>query len=688
MTQQRVKVGQLGPLTKLASGGQGVVYSAPGARMKYAKAVVYKEYKAAVLPSVSVDVLDEMPAYLESLPFAEGMDLLSRVAWPCRLVEADNSIQVTGFVMPAIPDEFFIKMTMSSAVQSKTAEFQHLLNGDTFLARRGIPLTERHRYELLADAAEALTILHRHHIAVGDLSPKNLLFSLQPDRKVYFIDCDAMRLRSRSVSAQVETPDWEVRVINPGEELATAQSDAYKLGLLVLRLLAGDQSTRDPHRLPAAAPSAVRVLVDAALSATPGQRPRPADWLPALTDAATNATTRTPAPPPRTTRTPPWRGPAPTGAAGAPVLPTAPMAPPRRARRRPFYQRVSTRVKVIAGIAVVLVIVGLLTSKTSGGNNPSPAGARAAGAAAIPATVTSTIAVGAQPWGVAVDPNTDSVFVTNSAGNSVSVINTRTSAAASVTAPGMVKPAAVAIDAAAGIAYVTNAGSGSVSLINTRSRAVVGSIAVGAGPYGIAVDSAAHTAFVTNFEANTVSVIDTGSRVVTATIPVGSHPYGVAVDPGTRGAFVANAGPPGAVDHTVSVIDPVASAVVATINVGNQPWGVAIDADTRTAYVTNHADGTVSVIDIRTRAVTATLRVGLGPVGVAVDQPGRTVYVTNHGLDDARTGNTISSIDTRTGKAGNSIRVGARPHGVVVDSAGRNVYVTNFTDGTLSVIGD
>ncbi|MFI9633617.1 hypothetical protein ACIHAX_13055 [Nocardia sp. NPDC051929] len=681
MTQQRVKVGQLGPLTKLAAGGQGVVFSAPSARMRYAKAVVYKEYKPVVLANVAVDVLEEMPAYLESLPFAEGMDLLSRVAWPCRLVEADNSAQVTGFVMPAIPDEFFIKMTMSSAVQSKTAEFQHLLNGDSFLARRGIPLTDRHRYELLAEAAEALTILHRHDIAVGDLSPKNLLFSLQPDRKVYFIDCDAMRLRSRSVSAQVETPDWEVEVVNPGEELATARSDAYKFGLLALRLLAGDQSTRDPNRLPAAVPAPVRGLVGAALSPVPAQRPRPGDWLPALSQAAARAATRAPSPPPRTT---PPRG----AVAPAIVTPAPPVIMPPPAGRRPWAPRIPTRVKVISALALLVVVVGFLAGKMSGDSGPSAAGNRAAAVATGPTSVTATIAVGAQPWGVAIDPTSANLFVTNSAGNSVSVIDTKTNVTGVVTAPGMVKPTAVAIDSAAGLAYVTNAGSASVLLINTRNGSFAGSIPVGAGPYGIAVDSASHTAFVTNFEADTVSVIDTRSRVVTATIRVGSHPYGVAVDPSSHSVFVANAGPPGAVDHTVSVIDPALPVVAATINVGNQPWGVAVDSDTRTAYVTNHADGTVSVIDIRTRAVTATLRVGLGPVGVAVDGPRKTVYVTNHGLDDVRTASAVSLIDTRTGKPDSSIRVGSRPHGVVVDPGNRTVYVTNFSDGTVSVIGD
>ncbi|TQM33647.1 hypothetical protein [Nocardia bhagyanarayanae] len=668
MAQQRLKRGTLGAVQKLASGGQGVVYPAPGVQMAHAKTLVFKEYKSPVLPNIRVDVLENMPSYLESLPFAEGMELLKRAAWPCRLVEEDHSTTVLGFVMPAIPDEFFIDMVTVAGTRRVTAEFQHLLNDDVYLAKRGIPLTDRARYELLGDAAEALALLHRHHIAVGDLSPKNLLFSLRPDRRVYFIDCDAMRMRSQSVSDQFETPDWDVRTVSAGEELATPQSDAYKFALLVLRLLAGHQSTRDPDRLPAGVPAAVRQLVRTGLSAPVGQRPRPADWRQALDAAAAGAGTRTPVRPR--------------------VVPPGTTPPLPRARgRTPWWQRVPLRAWVIGAIAAVVVVAGLLTSTTSSEDDPPVAGGSLPVAAA-PATVTTTIPVGAQPWGVAADTETATVFATNSVSNTVSAYDTETGATASITSPDFAKPTAIAVDSAAGLAYVTNAGNGSVSVIRTRDRTVVGQIAVGAGPYGIAVNPAGRTAYVTNFEAGTMSVIDLRSRAVVATIPVGSRPYGVAFDPATRSVFVAIAGAPESVDRRVAVVDAAARSVVTSIRVGNQPWGVAVDTGTDTAYVTNHADGTVSVIDTRTRAVTATVPVGSGPVGVAVDRASRTVFVTNHGLDNVRSGNSVSLIDTRNNVTTQTIRVGARPHGIAVDPAAGQVYVSNFNDGSMSVLGN
>lgn len=363
----RLKANRLGAIQKVASGGQGVVFTAPAVSMPYASALVYKEYKSTIRPSLCVSALDAMPSYLESLPFSEGMELLSRAAWPCRLV-ADDSGAVTGFVMPAISAEFFIDMTKISGVARVPAEFQHLLNDETFLARRGIGLTDRLRYQLLGELAHALVILHRHGICVGDLSPKNLLFAFTPRPRVYFIDCDAMRLQGRSVATQLETPGWDVHSIHPGEELATPATDAYKLGLLALRILAGDQSTRDANRLPDSVSGEVRRLIRAALDANPAHRPTADTWLRPLATAAAIADTT----PPRAAAAP--AVPAPTPIRSAPQvtinLPTQPLhpssvhpvaaAPPAR---KPFW----TKGRWIALACGVVAAVFLLTSVLSSG---------------------------------------------------------------------------------------------------------------------------------------------------------------------------------------------------------------------------------------------------------------------------------------------------------------------------------
>ena len=112
----------------------------------------------------------------------------------------------TGFVMPAIPDEFFIPLKTVKGVSNTAAEFQHLLNHSSVLAARGIDIDDAQRYSLLREVASGLAFLHKHGVCVGDISPKNLLFSLTPHAAVYFIDCDAMRINGVSALPQMETP--------------------------------------------------------------------------------------------------------------------------------------------------------------------------------------------------------------------------------------------------------------------------------------------------------------------------------------------------------------------------------------------------------------------------------------------------------------------------------------------------
>ena len=369
---------RLGSLTRVGSGGQGVVFAAPGLRMQYASSLVFKQYKPDVARALDAAVLESMPAYLESLPFAQGMELLSQAAWPCRLV--DDRGAVAGFVMPAIPDAFFVQMRKSSGMSREAAEMQHLLNDDSFLARRQLAVSDRRRYELLGETARALSVFHRHGIAVGDLSPKNLLYARQAPG-VYFIDCDAMRFRGRSVMPQLETPGWEVRAVSPREELGTAASDSYKLGLLALRLLAGSQDARDPARLPRAVPAAVRRLVEAALSPDPARRPAPGQWITPLNTAAATASAAAPQAPPRaapvtTTVAPgfvpgglayprtgqPATGQWPAGTAPSP----APYRPVTRRRGRFTAKTIAWT----SGIAAVL-IAAIAIVANNGGNSPT-----------------------------------------------------------------------------------------------------------------------------------------------------------------------------------------------------------------------------------------------------------------------------------------------------------------------------
>ena len=198
-------------------------------------------------------------------------------------------------------------------------------------------------------------------------------------------------------------------------------------------------------------------------------------------------------------------------------------------------------------------------------------------------------------------------------------------------------PYAVAVDPATNTAYVTNFGGNSVSVIDTATNTVTATIEVGNSPQGVAVDPAAHAAYVTNLVGQSVSVIDTATNTVTATISVGLSPQDVAVDPATNTAYVASTG----VFGSVSVIDTATDTVTGTISVRDISYGVAVDPATNTAYVANSGGNSVSVIDTATNTVTATIKVGNTPRGVAVDLATGTAYVANSNS------NSVSVIKTR-----------------------------------------
>ena len=273
--EQRTSEGSVGPLTLLGTGGQGRVYA-----LTDRPSTAYKKYADQVRDEVDGAVLASMTAFPGALSAADAAPLIERAAWPTTIVESHGL--TAGFLMPRVPSAFSVAMRLPSGVKETLAKMQLLLNDAGYLTRCGLTVDDRFRLELLRDTAETLELFHRLGIAVGDFSPNNICFSLARRPRCYFIDCDAMRLRGRTVLPQVETNDWEV----PGpEQRATAESDSYKFALLCIRLFAGDQSTRDASELRRAG-SAVHTLAVRGLSTDARRRPPAVDWRIALAAAA------------------------------------------------------------------------------------------------------------------------------------------------------------------------------------------------------------------------------------------------------------------------------------------------------------------------------------------------------------------------------------------------------------------
>ena len=91
-----------------------------------------------------------------------------------------------------------------------------------------------------------------------------------------------------------------------------------------------------------------------------------------------------------------------------------------------------------------------------------------------------------------------------------------------------VSPIGMAIDPASGHIYVTNSGSNTVSVIDPLTSAVIDVVPTGLQPGEIIINSKTQRAYVSNFADKTLNVIDLVSNKPLRTLPVGG--LGLALD--------------------------------------------------------------------------------------------------------------------------------------------------------------
>jgi eukaryotic-like serine/threonine-protein kinase len=288
----RVDIGTLRHVADLGRGGQGKVTAVRGFVVEGQWNAALKTYSRDALAEVNTRILEELVDLPRQLDPDDSRWLLQNTAWPAALAE-ENGV-VRGFLMRTVPLRYHFDFhTKTQGAEQKLAELAFLLNPDSYVSDSGLSVSDWHRLMLMKDLAKTLSRLHAWGVIFGDFSPKNVLFSLQQEApNCFLIDCDTVQINGESVTRQVETPDWEVPA---GEQMASTATDAYKLGLLAIRLFARDQSARDPAALTALSPELGRLAEHSQLR-DPWQRPAPEDWIAPLDSAATSASTRRVAP--------------------------------------------------------------------------------------------------------------------------------------------------------------------------------------------------------------------------------------------------------------------------------------------------------------------------------------------------------------------------------------------------------
>jgi hypothetical protein len=276
-------LGSLDVGDELGRGGQGKIFDVRNVSIEGRWRAALKLYEQQTLARLDATALGKLVSFARGLPAKDRHWLYDNFAWPVSVVMKGSLVR--GFLMRRVPSDYYFDFrTQTQGLRRKLSNVEFLLNSDEYVENAGIQVTDRDRLRILEAVAVSLSRLHDFDVKIG-LSPNNVLFRLQPYPSCFFIDCDSVWLGGETALEPAETTGWQAP---EGGPRATRETDAYKFGLLAIRLFARDQETADPARIEAISP-ALGGLAIRSQNADPALRPTPGQWVGDLKAAAGSA---------------------------------------------------------------------------------------------------------------------------------------------------------------------------------------------------------------------------------------------------------------------------------------------------------------------------------------------------------------------------------------------------------------
>lgn len=285
----------------------------------------------------------------------------------------------------------------------------------------------------------------------------------------------------------------------------------------------------------------------------------------------------------------------------------------------------------------------------------------------------ANVTVGSDPTGVAFDPISGYIYVTNSGSNTISVISNATLLVVDTISVGLC-PSAIVFDPADSNMYVANKCGNSVDVVNTTFNVVVGIIDVGDGPSAITINSVQGDIYVADSSANEVSVISTTGEDVVATVAVGTDPTGLVYDSGDSDLFVANTN-----SGTISVISGATDSIISTITVGGSPASMAYDPNQGEVVATDLTTGLLHVLNDTRLELVASIFVAPEPGGIEYDAAEGVFLVT--GFSEG----VLYVVNATTDTVSGMLNTGAGPSGVA--ASGATFAVANSGSSSITIGG-
>ncbi|GAA2317867.1 YncE family protein [Streptomyces kunmingensis] len=238
-------------------------------------------------------------------------------------------------------------------------------------------------------------------------------------------------------------------------------------------------------------------------------------------------------------------------------------------------------------------------------------------------------------YGIAVDDEHNTVWVTNTRDNSVAVYSQRDGAHLA-TLPNVAHAREIAVDEKHNTVWASGFGDGSLVAFDSRTYKEKKRVTVeGAGPTGVAVDERTGTVYAADLTNDQLIVVNRRSTTPKL-IPTGDGPISVALSKNGRTAYTADntAG-------TVSVVDLDKGIVSKSVPTGAGPLSVAADDRSGAVVAVNRTDATATVVDPRKGTVVRTVTTGANPNHVEI--AAGTAYV----VDKSGTGPAAEDLLTR-----------------------------------------
>ena len=234
--------------------------------------------------------------------------------------------------------------------------------------------------------------------------------------------------------------------------------------------------------------------------------------------------------------------------------------------------------------------------------------------------------------------------------------------------------------------YVANSAGNDITVIDPATKAVTGTIKVSDHPHGIVASPDKKRLYVSSEGEDVLDVVDLATFKVLRRVPLGRRPNNLAITPDGRRVYVCIRG-----ESWVDVVDTARLEVVKSVPVGRAPHNVYCTPDGRWMIATSMGDDKLTAIDIKTEAPAFEIPLPGQPHPWSSIRRVRRLYVQLSDLHgfivvDLASRAVVNKVLLPDGPAGSQPLIPRTfSHGIGIAPGGKTLWVTSLLDHSVSV---